>query len=106
MGAKVIITSNIDVSYGLCNGASATIQDFITVNNQVVSIMLKLDSDKAGEKAKQANIHKEQYPGCIEIKRIEVVFTIGSNQTVSVLQKATSCYPCICPNIPQSTRKN
>lgn len=51
LGAKVMITSNIDVSDGLVNGSTGVVTGFIEDKNTVSVILVKMDNAHAGQQA-------------------------------------------------------
>lgn len=70
-GAKVIITTNIYVPDGLCNGVCGTAKAFLYKN-----ILVNFENPSVGQNTLQTNKFS-QYPGYLPIKRIETMFTIG-----------------------------
>lgn len=76
VGARVMITCNIDVSDGLVNGATGYVSHIITARGIIDCILVKLESKNAGSEAKRANPHRKDFPGTVAITRFEAQFPI------------------------------
>ena len=55
-----MVTTNIDVSYGLTNGATGTISDIVMNENstQIKAILVAFDYDTIGKEARCQSIYK------------------------------------------------
>ena len=51
VGAKVMLTVNVDVSDGLVNGARGTVQAIIKTGSEVTLVLVKFDHSRVGAKA-------------------------------------------------------
>ncbi|XP_066927647.1 ATP-dependent DNA helicase pif1-like [Clytia hemisphaerica] len=77
LGAKVMITSNIDVEDKLCNGQMGTIE-YIKLNleRKVTHIYLRMDEDDIGTKAKNNNDTYGRENNLVPIEKIEKEFGV------------------------------
>ncbi|KAI8512099.1 hypothetical protein Bbelb_111990 [Branchiostoma belcheri] len=74
VGARVMVTVNIDVADGLVNGTIATVVGIDSTGPYVHTILVKFDSDRVGKQAIAESQYKQAYPGAVPIKRQSVQF--------------------------------
>ena len=68
-----MLTTNVDVSDGLVNGARGEVIHIATNNNKATHILVQFDNPEVGAKAKHAN-HYRNYPDTVPLTRHERVF--------------------------------
>ncbi|CAG2202192.1 unnamed protein product [Mytilus edulis] len=87
VGAKIMLTRNVDVSDGLVNGAQGTIKMIIkrrnnssTISN-VVALLVQFDDANTGSNARKLSrfpVEKKQFSSATPITRSEISFTLSS----------------------------
>ena len=86
--ARVLITTNIDVSNGLTNGAMGTVTNVVTktVNGheQVHVILVKYDSVKVGADAISSSNYSHIDASSVPIHKVQATFKIKNRVTCHV----------------------
>ena len=77
VGARTMVTVNIDVSDGLANGVCGTVVGVCTTGDTVQTILVEFDSDRVGKQAISNSQHKSRYPKAVPITRQDVQFFTG-----------------------------
>ncbi|TNN22918.1 ATP-dependent DNA helicase PIF1 [Liparis tanakae] len=77
MGARVMVTVNINVSDDLANGVCGTVVGIETTGDQVIVIFVKFDSPRVRKDAIARSQYRQQYPDAVPIMRQEVQFFTG-----------------------------
>ena len=77
IGARVMLTINLDVADSLCNGSMGEVVGFKrTGNNKIKYIMVKFDKETAG-KDRRRTYNFEEFPGATAIDLLEQEFEQG-----------------------------
>ena len=100
VGARVFVSTNIDVSDGLTNGVFGTVSHIVTTrhqsqNGQMVEevrvILVRFDSERVGREARAKSVYKNLDREAVPIQKTEVMFqTKRSNEhkkTIRVIRK-------------------
>ncbi|XP_035683454.1 uncharacterized protein LOC118420666 [Branchiostoma floridae] len=74
IGARVMVTVNIDVADGLVNGACGTVVDIKTNQDGPHVILVEFDSDRVGQKAVARSQYRQTHEGAVPIYRHEATF--------------------------------
>ena len=73
--ARVMLTTNVDVSDGLVNGARSEVVHIVTSNdNKVTTVLVKFDNRRVGLKAIQTSPYRTTYSDAVPLAKYEVVF--------------------------------
>ena len=89
VGARAMVTVNIDVSDGLANGVCGTIVNIDHTNNTAVhAILVEFDSDRVGKEAIINSQYRRDFPRAVPIKRHDVqVFTGRGRRSVEAKRR-------------------
>ena len=76
-----MLTTNVDVSDGLVNGARGEVVHVVTNNdNKVTTVLVKFDNDHVGLKAVQSSPYRTTYTHTVPIAKYEIVFPAKSKK--------------------------
>ena len=79
VGARVMLTTNIDVSDGLANGAVGTVRYVITeeITKRVKAILVQFDNTDVGHKAKSKSLYKHINSKAVPISKTQTIFPVN-----------------------------
>ena len=86
VGAKVMLTVNVDVSDVLVNGARGTIEN-IKTGSEVTLVLVKFDHSRVGITAIAQSLYRSQHPEAVPINRHEAIFFIGKNKAAAASRR-------------------
>ena len=83
VGARVMITKNIDVSDGLTNGAIETVTDIVldTTTAIVKMILVKFDYESIGQEACSVSMYEHIHKMSVPIQRKQASFALGEKES-------------------------
>ena len=78
VGAHVMITTNIDVSDGLTNGAMGTVADIVmdSSSSHIKAVLVAFDMTTIGEHAKSVSAYKHINCDAVPIEEMQVNFCV------------------------------
>ena len=79
VGARVMLTTNIDVSDGLTNGAVGTVKYVITeeITKRVKAILVEFDNTDVRQEAKSKSLYKHINSKAVPIFKTQAVFPVN-----------------------------
>ena len=93
VGARVMLTINIDVSDGLTNGAMGTVANIITeeITGEMKTILVGFDNDNVGCEAKYMSLYTNINHNAVPIEKVQVTFPV--NRAKQSLQATRNQFP-------------
>jgi len=103
IGARVMITKNIDLEDRLINGQIGTVKYFKYRNNRIVKIYVKLSDERAGVKATNSDSTSRENHW-VPIERAEASFTLKGRSANSPMIRRTQfplilAWACTCHKV-------
>ena len=89
VGARVMLTTNVDVSDGLTNGVMGTVTHVVpcTTPHKIRAVLVKFDNDRVGSNAKQVSMYKHIDKNSVPIEEVQTNFSIGGRSTCQANRK-------------------
>ena len=83
VGARVMLTTNVDVSDGLTNGTMGTVSNIIVdhVQNAIKVVLVIFDGENVGLNAKNASIYKQINASAVPIMKTQATFTVSGQKS-------------------------
>ena len=83
VGARVMVTFNINISDSLINGSIGTVVDFVKSNEAIVAIMVMFDNEEAGLAQREANKHmkSDNHPNATPIFKTSLEYLARNKRT-------------------------
>ena len=73
IGARVMLTANVDVSDDLVKGARGEVVH-VNNNSEITSVLVRFDNDRVGLKTIQTSQYSARHPHAVPLSKYEVVF--------------------------------
>ena len=105
VNAKVMITTNIDVSDGLTNGAMGTVTNVVIDERtgKMICILVVFDSKDVGQEAIHMSAYKNTNQNAVPIYKTQTTFPIHKKNIMSSNKKSISINTCLgCYNTQMS----
>ena len=83
VGARVMITKNININDGLTNGPMGTVTDIVldTTTAIVKTILVKFDYESIGQEACSVSMYKHSNKTSVPIQRKQASFAVGEKES-------------------------
>ena len=97
VNAKVMITTNIDVSDGLTNGSMGTVTNVVIDERtgKMICILVVFDSKDLGQEAIHMSAYKNTNQNAVPIYKTQATFPIHKKNIMSSNKKSISTNTCL-----------
>ena len=83
--ARAMLTTNVDVSDGLVNGARGEVVHVVSDNSgKIIKILVQFDHPEVGVKAIQSSAYRSAFPQAVPLSKLEVKFPAMGKQGAEV----------------------
>ena len=88
VGARVMLTKNIDVSNGLTNGTVGTVKYVITeeITKRVKAILVEFDNTDVGQETKSKSLYKHINSKAVQIFKTQAIFHVNGKTSFQASQ--------------------
>ena len=76
VGARVMLTTNVDVTDGLTNGAMGTVTNVVCTGNKIDVILVQFDNPSVGERAIMQSKFKHIDASAVPVYQVQVTFAV------------------------------
>ena len=86
INVRVMITTNIDVTYGLTNGAMGTVTNVVIeqTTGKISVILVAFDSKHVGQEARYTSVYNSINQNAVPIHQIQATFPIDKKASCEV----------------------
>ena len=105
INARVMITTNIDVTDGLTNGAMGTVTNVVIdeTTGKISTILVTFDSKHVGQEAMHTSVYNSRNQNAVPLYQAQATFHIQKKSIISSNKNSVSINTCLgCYNTQMS----